>query len=94
MYERTCEKNTEKKNEVRKYSTVMQVGDGLDNAFNLLESALDGVFQTWRYTFSGEEQQDLCKSLDTVVKSTVYDLVIKTTGTFKWYLGLKAIFTK
>ena len=46
------------------------------------------------YTFSDEEQQDLYKSLDTVVKSTVYDLVIKTTGTFKWYLGLKAIFQK
>ena len=55
---------------------------------------MGGVFQTWSYTFSVEEQQDLYKSLDIVVKSTLYDLVIKTTGTFKWYLGLKAIFHK
>ena len=56
MHERTCEKNPDKKNEVRTYSAVMQVGGGIDNTFNLLESALGGVFQTWRYTFSDEEQ--------------------------------------
>ena len=72
----------------------MQVGGGVDNAFNLLESALGGVFQTWRYTFPDGEQQDLHKSLDIVVKSTFYDLVIKTNGTLKWYLGLKAVFHK
>ena len=94
MHERTCEKNPERKIKVGKYSAVMQVGGGVDNTFNLLESALGGVFQTWHYIFSDEEQKDLYKSLDTVVKSTVYDLVIKSTGTFKWYLGLKAIFHK
>ena len=46
------------------------------NAFNPLESAVGGVFQTWHYTFSDGEQQDLYKSLDRVVKSAVYDLVI------------------
>ena len=94
MHERTCEKNLERKIKVGGYSAVMQVGVGMDNTFNLLESALGGVFQTWRYIFSDEEQKDLYKSLDTVVKSTVYDLVIKSTGTFKWYLVLKAIFHK
>ena len=94
MHERTCEKNPEGKIKVGKYSAVMQVGGGMDNTFNLLESALGGVFQTWRYIFSDEEQKDLYKSLDTVVKSTVYDLVIKSTGTFKCYLRLKAIFHK
>ena len=59
MHERTCVKNPEKTNEAQKYSTVMQVGGGVDNAFNLLKSALGGVFQTWRYIFSDEEQQDL-----------------------------------
>ena len=66
----------------------------MNNAFIHLESALGGVFQTWCYIFSDEEQKDLFKSLETVVKSTAYDLVIETTGTFKWYLGLKAIFHK
>ena len=90
MHERTCEK----KIKVRKYSTVMQVGGGVNNTFHLLESALGGVFQTWHYTFSQEEQQDLFKSLDTVVQSTAYDLAIKTTGSFKWYLGLKGTFNR
>ena len=72
----------------------MQVGGEVNNAFNHLESALGGVFQTWRYIFSDEERKDLFKSLETAVKSIAYDLVIETTGTFKWYLGLKAIFHK
>ena len=55
MHERACEKDTERKIKVVKYSAVMQVGCGIDNAFNLLESALDGVFQTWHYIFSDEE---------------------------------------
>ena len=54
-------------------SAVMQVGGGVDNTFNLLESALNGVFQTWRYIFYDEEQKDVYKNLDTVVKSSVYD---------------------
>ena len=70
MHERTCVKNPEKKIKSEKYSAVMQVGGGADNTFNLLESALGGVFQTWRYIFSDEEQQDPYKSLDAVVKST------------------------
>ena len=94
MHEGTCEKIPERKIKVGKYSGVMQVGGGIDNAFNHLESALVGVFQTWCYIFSGAEQQDLYKSLHTVVKSTAYDLVIETTGTLKWYLGLKATFHK
>ena len=61
----------------------------------LLEYSLHGVLQTLRYTFcDDEEQQDLYKSPNTVVNSTVYGLVIKRIGTFKWYLRLKAIFTK
>ena len=43
LHERTCEKKPERKNKVGKYSAVMQVGSGVDNALNLLESALDGV---------------------------------------------------
>ena len=39
-------------------SRVMQVGGTVNNAFDLLESALDGV-QSWRYIFSNEEQQHL-----------------------------------
>ena len=72
----------------------MQVGVGVSNAFKILESSLGSVFQTRRYIFSDEEQKDLFKSLERVVKSTIYDVVIETTGTFKWYLGLKAIFHK
>ena len=90
MHEHTCEENTEKKYEVPKYSTVMQVGSGVNNIFTILASALGVVFQTLRYIFLDEEQQDLYKSLNTVVKSTAYDLVIKAAGAFKWYLGLKA----
>ena len=38
--------------------------------------------------------KDFFKSLRTVVKGAAYDLVIEAVGTFKWYLGLKAIFYK
>ena len=67
----------------------MQVEGGVNNAFIHPEFSLGGFFQTWRYIFSDEEQKDLFKSLETVVKSTAYDLVIETTGTFKWYLGFR-----
>ena len=29
-----------------------------------------------------------------ISQSTAYDLLIETTGMFKWYLGLKSIFHK
>ena len=95
MHERTCDKNPVKKN-AQRISSVMQIGGGGETlqGFNLLESVFDGVVQTWRYEFSDEEQQDVYGSLQKVVKSTAYDLVIEATGIFKWYLGLKAIFHK
>ena len=46
MYEDTHEKNPEKKSGTRKYSAVMQVSYGINDAFNHLKSALGGVFQT------------------------------------------------
>ena len=48
----------------------MQVGGGVNNAFIHLKSDLGGVFQTWCCIFSDEEQKDLFKSLEKVVKST------------------------
>ena len=96
MHERTCDKNPVKKN-AQRISSVMQIGGGGETlqGFNLLESVFDGVVQTWRYEFSDEEQQqDVYGSLQKVVKSTAYDLVIEATGIFKWYLGLKVIFHK
>ena len=63
MHERKYETNSERKNSLQKYSTVMQSGCGVNNVFNILESALVGVFQTWRYIFSDEEQKDFFKSL-------------------------------
>ena len=48
-------------NSARKYSTVMHVVGEVNNAFKILESALDGLFQTWRYIFSDEKQKDLFK---------------------------------
>ena len=83
MHECTCEKNPKKQVKVRKYSTIIKISGGVNNAFNLLESALGYLFQTWHHTFSYEEQKDLYKSLETAVKSTGYDLVIKTTCKFK-----------
>ena len=93
MHERTCDKNPAKI--VPRISTTMQVGRGVeDKKFYLFESALKGVLQVWRYDFSDEEQKDLYQSLHTVIMSLAYDLVNKTTGTFKWYLVLKVIFHK
>ena len=40
----------------------MQVGGGVNNAFDLREFALGSVFHTWRYIFSDEEQIDLQQS--------------------------------
>ena len=94
MHESTCEMNPKKKDSAQRYSTIMQVGGGVNNGFDLLESALGGVFQNLRYIFSDEEQKDLYNSLETVVKSIMYGLLTEATGTFKWYLGLKAIFHK
>ena len=51
-HERTCERSPERKRKVVKYSEVMQVGGGVNNAFIHLESALGSFFQTWRYIFS------------------------------------------
>ena len=44
MHKRTCERNPERKIRVEKYSTVMQVGGGVNDAFIHLESVLGGVF--------------------------------------------------
>ena len=94
MHERSCDKNPVKKN-TQRISAYMQIGGGgATHGFSLLESAFNGVLQTWRYEFSDEEQQDVYGSLQKVVKSTAYDLVIEATGVFKWYLGLKVIFHK
>ena len=91
MHERTCDKNPAKNKIAPRISATMQVGRGVtDEKFYLFESALSGVLQVWRY----EEQKDLYKSLHTVMMSMAYDLVTKTTGTFKWYLVLKVIFHK
>ena len=54
IHERTCENNPEGKIKFGKYSAVMQIGGGVDNTFNLLKSALGGVFQTWRYKTSAK----------------------------------------
>ena len=43
MLMRKCEKNPERNIKVGKYSAVMQVGGRVNNAFDLLESALDDV---------------------------------------------------
>ena len=59
-----------------------------------MESALGGVFQTWRYEFSNEDQKDMFKSLYSVIMEHTRDLVFKATGLFKWYLGLKVLFHK
>ena len=60
----------------------------------ILSNLLWVVYFTLGIHFSNEEQQNLYKTLDTVVKTTAYDLVIETTATFKCYLGLKEIFHK
>ena len=57
--------------------------DEVKNVFNLFESVLGCVFQTWYHICPDEEQQDLYKSLETVVKSTAYDMVIEPTGYVK-----------
>ena len=86
MHERRCEKDPGRKDSAQKYSTVIQVGGGVSNPYNLLEFTFGGVLQTFRW------RAKTC--LETVVKSNVYDLVIEASSTFKWYLGLKAIFHK
>ena len=63
MHERSCGRNPEKKNSARKYSIVIQVGGGVNNAFKILESTLGSVFQTCYYICSDEELKDLFKSL-------------------------------
>ena len=44
MYEGTCEKNPVKKDSARKYSVVMQVGGGVNNDLNHIESTSGSVF--------------------------------------------------
>ena len=87
---RTCDENPNRE----KFTSTMQIGRGANNHFRFLEQALGGVFQTWRYDFSDEEQKDMYASLRNVVMNSVYDLVMKATSMFKWYLGLKVIFHK
>ena len=91
LHTRSCDKNPDKK--TSKTSTV-QIGLGAKTEFRFLESALGGVFQTWRYEFSDEEQKYMIQSLHSVVMGSARDLVIKTTGTFKWYLVLQVVFHK
>ena len=87
---RTCDDNPNRE----KTPFTMQIGRGVNNNFRFLEQALGGVFQTWRYEFSDEEQKDMYASLRNVVMNSAYDLVIEATSTFKWYLGLQVNFHK
>ena len=50
---RTCDDNPNRE----KTPFTMQIGRGVNNNFRFLEQALGGVFQTWRYEFSDEEQK-------------------------------------
>ena len=87
----SCELNPEKK---KSRTSTVQIGLGAKTHFRFLESALGGVFQTWRYEFSNEDQKDMFQSLHSVILEHTRDLVFKTTGLFKWYLGLKVLFHK
>ena len=91
LHTRSCESNPEKK--THKTSAV-QIGLGANTEFRFLESALGGVYQAWRYEFSNEDQKDMLQSLHSVIMEQARDLVIKATGVFKWYLGLKVLFHK
>ena len=91
LHIRSCESNPEKKTH---RTTTVQIGLGANTEFRFLESALGGVFQTWRYEFSKEDQKDMFQSLHSVIMEHARDLVVKATGVFKWYLGLKVLFHK
>ena len=90
MHMRACDDNPNRE----RTTFTMQIGRGVNNDFRFLNQALSGVFQTWRYEFSDEEQKDMYASLRNVVMNSAYDLVIEATSTFKWYLGLQVNFHK
>ena len=94
MHERSCDQNPAKEKVERKSFLTLQIGRGANETFRLLESALAGVLQVWRYDFSDEEDEDIYESLHSVVMNDAHDLVIEATGIFKWYLGLKVVFHK
>ena len=93
MHERTCDQNPQ--TFIPEIPTVVQVGrGGKHEKFYLTQSAFQGAIKVWRYDFSDGEQEDLYASLNAVVMDTSRELVTGSSGTFKWYLALKAIFHK
>ena len=92
MHIRSCKPT--QKTSATKCSSELQIGLGAKGNFLLVESALHGVMQVMRYSFGENEQHEIYETLHSVVHNDVYNLVINTTGLFKWYLGLKVIFYK
>ena len=94
MHERTCDNNLSKKKVERKSAITLQVGRGVNERFQFIESALGGVMQVWRHEFSESENKDVYESLHSTLMNEAHELVLKATGLFKWQVGLKVVFHK